>query len=857
MKQIKKANNMALALITIFLLISVLAACPEIPGRNDKPVVPDPDVSPVLYTVSFDTAGGVPAEIESVEVSEGCCLADFEAYPADPQKAHSVFLGWYYDNARYDADTPIYDDIILVAAWTNAEYTITFNTAGGSPSTIAPVKVIAGASMASKYPANPSKANYDFDGWYSGETKYESSTLIYGNTALTAVWNIRVYTVSFDTAGGTPATIAAVTVNAGASMASNYPANPSKTNYNFDGWYSGETKYESSTLIYGNITLTAAWKMKEYTVTFDTSGGTPATIPSITVTHGTSMGSKYPANPGKTGYVFDGWYSGETKYESGTPIYANVALVARWELTGTLPPTLVMGTATNPLIKGDVPDISVIRVGNAYYMISTTMYFCPVAPIMKSYDLVNWRIVSYCGDILEDLPNFRLETNTTSNIGDYGRGQWAASLNYFKDRFWVIFKNNTTNKSYRYSTTDPDNGPWEKVIINRGFHDPSIFYDSDTDRTFIFHGADNITLTEMNSDLTAVKSGGIDKNIITDKEGFVGVGEGSQVYKLNGYYYVFTISWNPNRRCVHCFRSTKIDGPYTEKVVLNNAPSGGGGVAQGSIVNTPDGDWYGVFFQDRGAVGRIPYLIPMTWSSDNWPVFGTANTGNNNSVGTIPTSFQKMLAQGYETNLYYSDEFDYDSNKLHLAWQWNHNPDNTKWSLTERPGYLRLTTGRTSKNIYFARNTLTQRTREPSSTAEIALETTNMKDGDIAGLVALQAICGFVGIEQDGNQKYIVMYTGDNDSTNYRGNRAIVDRKANVSFSGNKIYLRAVGTFGQNSSSVVFSYRTNESQSWTNIGTTVNPTFSLQHFTGVRFGLFNYATKTAGGYVDFDYYRVN
>ena len=519
-------------------------------------------------------------------------------------------------------------------------------------------------------------------------------------------------------------------------------------------------------------------------------------------------------------------------------------------------PQLVVGTATNPLIKGDVPDVSVLRVGNAYYMISTTMYFMPVAPIMKSYDLVNWRIVSYLGDIIEDQSYFRLEEQSNGRLGDYGRGQWAASLRYFKNRFWVIFKNNTTNRSYRYSTTDADNGPWERVVINRGFHDPSIFYDSETDKTYIFHGADNITLTEMNNELTGVKSGGIDKNIITDKEGFIGVGEGSQVYKRNGYYYVFTISWNPSRRSVHCFRSTKIEGPYEEKVVLNNAPSGGGGVAQGSIVDTPEGNWYGVFFQDRGAVGRIPFLIPMTWGSDNWPVFGTANTGNNSSVGTIPSSFQIKLAQDYETNLFYSDEFNYSSNKLHLAWQWNHNPDNANWSLTAKPGYLRLTTGRVDKTIYHARNTLTQRTLEPTSTAEVALETTSMKDGDIAGLVALQAISGFVGIEQTGTSKNIVMYTGDNDTQAYRGKNAMVKREASVPFTGNRIYLRAVGNFSNNSSTVTFSYRTSETGQWTNIGTTVRPTFSLEHFTGVRFGLFNYATKTAGGYVDFDYYVV-
>jgi beta-xylosidase len=130
-----------------------------------------------------------------------------------------------------------------------------------------------------------------------------------------------------------------------------------------------------------------------------------------------------------------------------------------------------------------------------------------------------------------------------------------------------------------------------------------------------------------------------------------------------------------------------------------------------------------------------------------------------------------------------------------------------------------------------------------------------MKDGDIAGLVVLQALCGFVGIEQSGTQKDIVMYTGDNDSDNRKGKNAAVDRKASVPFTGNKIYLRAVCSF-QNNSTAVFSYRTSEQEQWQTIGTTVNLKFTLTHFTGARFGLFNYATKEAGGYVDFDYYHV-
>jgi beta-xylosidase len=126
-----------------------------------------------------------------------------------------------------------------------------------------------------------------------------------------------------------------------------------------------------------------------------------------------------------------------------------------------------------------------------------------------------------------------------------------------------------------------------------------------------------------------------------------------------------------------------------------------------------------------------------------------------------------------------------------------------------------------------------------------------MKDGDIAGVVALQALCGFVGIEQTVGQKNVVMYTGDNDSEAYRGDNAAVTIRESVPFTGSRIYLKA-SFIGSTAS---FAYKTDEQQDWQSIGTSANLTFSLEHFTGVRFGLFNYATKEMGGYVDFDYYH--
>jgi beta-xylosidase len=513
-------------------------------------------------------------------------------------------------------------------------------------------------------------------------------------------------------------------------------------------------------------------------------------------------------------------------------------------------PQLATGRAANPIIKGDAPDPSVIRVGDAYYMISTTMYFTPVAPVMKSHDLVNWKMVSYCADILEDLPEFRLETEDAARIGDYGRGQWASSLRYYHNRFWVLFTNNTTNKSYLFSAADADKGPWNRVEFNRRFHDPSIFLDEKTGKMYVIHGYGNISLTEMETDLSGVKPGGVDKVIIPSPDITGGnSAEGSHAYYLNGYYYIFLITWGPGRRVELCYRASNIEGPWEGRAVLDKGLDGrSGGVAQGGIVDTPDGQWYGFFFQDRDAVGRVPVLVPMRWDDDLWPVFA--------DNGDIPEEFEIKLAADYQQNLYVSDEF--DETTLPLAWQWNHNPDNDNWSLTQRPGYLRLTTGGIAPTIFHARNTLTQRTFEPACEGTIALEPDGMKDGDIAGLAVLQAIAGFVGVEQENGQKYIVMCNGDNESADKRGMNAAVTRSAQVSFNGGRVYFRArcqFKTSAGSSETAVFSYSM-DGINWENIGTTVNLQWTMRHFTGARFGLFNYAAKEAGGYADFDYFHV-
>lgn len=308
------------------------------------------------------------------------------------------------------------------------------------------------------------------------------------------------------------------------------------------------------------------------------------------------------------------------------------------------------GTFTNPFIWADVPDPDVIRVGDIYYMVSTTMYFSPHCPIMKSYDLVNWEIVNYTCDILEDSDISCLRRGKHA----YGKGSWAASIRWNKGTFYVTTASFSAKKTYIFQTEDIENGRWRRYEIDNVYHDQSLLFDDDG-RVYLSSGTGQIHLLELNKDATAHKEGGINQIIIENTEvgGTGGLpAEGSHLYKINGYYYIFLISWPPTgsgRRIQLCYRAKSILGPYEGRVVLDDDLGfQNKGVAQGGIVDTPDGDWYAMLFQDHEAVGRIPVLVPLTWE-DGWPVFGKS--------GSVPEKMALPNLSGLKSSIVSSDEF--------------------------------------------------------------------------------------------------------------------------------------------------------------------------------------------------------
>jgi beta-xylosidase len=493
--------------------------------------------------------------------------------------------------------------------------------------------------------------------------------------------------------------------------------------------------------------------------------------------------------------------------------------------------------AHNPIIFADVPDMSMTRVGDTYYMSSTTMHMSPGVPIMKSKDLINWTIVNYAYDTLANIDAMNLVNGKST----YGRGSWASTIKYHKGLFYVTTFAQTTGRTYIFTTKDIEKGPWKTVSFKPAYHDCNLFFD-DNGHNYLIYGNHKLHIVELNDNLTGVKTE-TDHILIEDAtapSGKPGLGaEGSQLFKVNGKYYLFNITWpsgNGSMRTVVLHRADNIMGPYEGKVGLRDL-----GVAQGGLIDTPDGQWFSYLFRDYGSVGRIPYLVPVKWEN-GWPVIGID--------GKVPETLNLPASKGLIPGIVNSDEFIRKSGErdLPLVWQWNHNPDNSLWSLKERPGYMRLKTGRIDSLFLQARNTLTQRTFGPVCSGSTLLDATNLKEGDYAGLCALQLKFGQVGVKVKDGTKYIFMVSNETK---------IPTEIQTIPLTQNTVYLKIECDFTNKIDIAQFFYSL-DGKSWNRIGNDLHMQYTLmEHFMGYRFGLFNYSSKTPGGYADFDYCHIS
>ena len=529
---------------------------------------------------------------------------------------------------------------------------------------------------------------------------------------------------------------------------------------------------------------------------------------------------------------------------------------------GTMAQQTTTDKIQNPMLWADVPDPDVIRVGDTFYLVSTTMHLMPGAPVMASKDLKNWETVGYIFDRLTDSPKYDLLEGTA-----YGRGQWATSLKYHKGKFYALLAPNeqgAMGDTYIF-TADKAEGPWKIVSRMRHFHDCSLFFDDD-DRVYVIYGTGE--MMELKPDLSDVIEGTHQK-IFEREADETGLLEGSRMIKHRGKYYLLMIShvYAPGRhRREVCYRADDIHGPYEKQVILESEFGGFSYEAQGTIVDSPDGDWYGIIFQDRGGVGRVLTVMPCRWI-DGWPMLG-------DEEGKVPARVRPLVSDQPETAIVKADDF--SEPKLGLHWQWNHNPIDEAWSLTERPGYLRLKTNRVVPTLYLAPNTLTQRMEGPQCSGAVCLDLSKMKDGDCAGLAAFNSDSGVLTIKKQGKKLTLEMseqtcsLTEREKAVEHYDEKVIesVNLTSLLSPLSTKIWLRIDADFrpqaehkgGMPGADLATFYYSLDGQQWTRIGSDYKMSFDWRRFfMGTKFGIFCYATKKKGGYVDvaqFDYHRL-
>ncbi|MBU6398964.1 MAG: family 43 glycosylhydrolase [Verrucomicrobia bacterium] len=506
------------------------------------------------------------------------------------------------------------------------------------------------------------------------------------------------------------------------------------------------------------------------------------------------------------------------------------------------------GTYSNPLFYEEFEDPDVIRVGTDYYLAGTTMHMNPALIVLHSKDLVNWELASYCMDRLDFGSAFRLEGG---NI--YGRGIWAPCIRYHDGTFYIF--SNVNGVGCQVFRSKSPRGPWTRNQLP-GMHDLSVLFDDDG-RIYAIYGAGRPTIVELNKDLTEIVSGS--SRPMTAR----GLGEGHHLYKIQGKY--FDVSAIPGAHTDQVVaRADAIDGPWqVERMVqseclgvptqnglrggrgrnptftiMHSDPNSGGGLTlhQGGIVDTPSGEWWSIIMQDHGSIGRLVALVPITWEN-NFPIIGLP--GN---LRKAPNTWLKPnTGHTQRPRPLFARDDNFDSPKLNPVWQWNHVPDDSKWSLTEKPGVLRLHS-LPAPDFWTARNSLTQRPIGPECIATVQIDASGLEVGDTAGLALLSAPYAWIGLVK--TDEGLILRQIDQTSS----------RTNDVPASALHAWLRVACNF--DTERAVFSSSTDGKQ-FSPLGEPFTMAFQLITFQGARLALFNYnAAGNPGGYADFDNFTV-
>jgi xylan 1,4-beta-xylosidase len=517
------------------------------------------------------------------------------------------------------------------------------------------------------------------------------------------------------------------------------------------------------------------------------------------------------------------------------------------------------GTYTNPLFYDEFSDPDIIRVGGDFYLAGTTMHAMPGLVVLHSKDLVNWSFLSYACERLDFGPEYRLEGGREV----YGQGIWAPCIRYHNGTFY-IFSNINGRKTQVFRATNPA-GPWTRSEMGSSLHDLSVLFDDDG-KIYVVWNYNQVMFAQLKPDLSDIMPE--TKRVVIPAGS--GMGEGHHFYKIKGKYYIISANYAPVGR-MQCARADRPEGPYETAVIsvretmgtqrgwwVRNvsigSPVPGPGTKfdvfkpgenefgavplhQGGIVDLPNGDWWGLSMMDFKSVGRTTFLSPVTWQ-DGWPYFGLP--GN---LGRSPRTWLKpAVGVDVPPTAPYERNDDFSGPKLQPIWQWNHNPVDSKWSLTEKPGVLRLHT-LPAEQFLWAKNTLTQRVIGSESSATVVLDGTGLQPGDVAGLALLNIPCAWIGIARTETGPVLRWYNQFTDQT------------IDTALASARVSLRATGDYDADLARLSYNV---DGVNFTPVGDEIRLPYQLKTFQGVRYALFAFnSSGREGGYADFDTFRVD
>ena len=501
---------------------------------------------------------------------------------------------------------------------------------------------------------------------------------------------------------------------------------------------------------------------------------------------------------------------------------------------------------TNPVIYGDYSDPDPIRVGDDFYMVASSFTYLPGVPILHSKDLVHWELINYA---VRSLPFEKYD------VPSHGSGTWAPAIRYHNGEFFVFIP--LVDEGIMVARSKDIRGEFSLNMLThtKGWIDPCPLWDDDGKAYMVFAFAfsragikHKLALIKIDSECTQTIG---EYSIIFDGSLIADTSEGPKAYKKDGYYYILFPSGGVKTGWQSCIRSRSIHGPYEYKPVMHQGCSSIVGAHQGGWVTASDGsDWF-LHFQDVGELGRVIHLQPMRFTDDAWPVIGVDRDGD--GIGE-PVHFwnEPVKDSSCDYSLRTSDEF--DSDELALQWQWQANPDNTNYSLTERKGYLRLFCKRNAKRenlLWYAPNALTEIPQSDSFTMDALLELDGKEDGDFGGIGIIGHRYGYIGLYFENGEYDIRVYAGNVSEITYEGEADEV-LISSISVHANRIHLRAEVRKDKN---YFLSYSLDGGEY-----IVINHIFTLEAatWTGAKPMLWaaNKENKESKGFADFDYFRL-